>query len=73
MLLSMQIDTVKEGYDELIKKITDLTDEFTAFCQNIVLDKTIQQAALIPSTDRDQQSSIDNLYSPTGDKLHMPT
>jgi hypothetical protein len=38
----MQINTVEEGYDKLIEKITDLTDEFTAFRQNIVLDKTIQ-------------------------------
>jgi hypothetical protein len=65
----MRIDTVEEGYDKLIEKITDLTNEFTAFRQNIVLDKTIQQAVPIPSTDRDQQLSIDNLYSPTGDKL----
>jgi hypothetical protein len=69
----MQINTVEEGYNKLIEKITDLTDEFTAFRQNIVLDKTIQQAAPIPSTDRDQQSSIDDLYSLTGDKLHTPT
>jgi hypothetical protein len=71
--LSMRIDTVEEGYDKLIKKITDLIGEFTAFHQNIVLDKTIQQAAPIPSTDRDQQSSIDNLYYPPRDKLNTPT
>jgi hypothetical protein len=69
----MHIDTVEEGYDELIKKITDLTGEFTAFHQKIVLDKTIQQAAPIPSTGRDQQSSIDDLYYPPGDKLNTPT
>jgi hypothetical protein len=71
--LSMRIDIVEEGYSKLIEKITDLTNKFTAFRQNIVLDKTIQQVAPIPSTDRDQQSSIDDLYSPPGDKLHTPT
>jgi hypothetical protein len=73
MSLSMCIDTVEEGYDELIEKIIDLTGEFTAFCQKIVPDKTIQQAAPIPYTDRDQQLPIDDLYYPTGDKLNTPT
>jgi hypothetical protein len=73
MSLSIRIDTVEEGYDKLIEKITDLTGEFTAFCQKIVPDKTIQQAAPSPHTDRDQQLTIDNLYYPTGDKLNTPT
>jgi hypothetical protein len=73
MSLSMHIDTVEEGYDELIKKITDLTGEFTTFHQKIVPDKNIQQAAPIPYTDRDQQSPIDDLYYPTEDKLNTPT
>jgi hypothetical protein len=71
--LSMHINTVKEGYNKLIEKITDLTGEFTTFHQKIVLDKTIQQAAPIPSTNRDQQSSIDNLYYLSEDKLNTPT
>jgi hypothetical protein len=69
----MHINTVEEGYDELIEKITDLTGEFTTFRQKIVPDKNIQQAAPIPYTDRDQQSLIDNLYYPTRDKLNTPT
>jgi hypothetical protein len=73
MSLSMCINTVKGGYNELIKNIMDLTGEFTTFCQSIVLDKTIQQTTPIPSTDRDQQSSINNLHYPPGDKLHTPT
>jgi predicted nucleic acid-binding Zn-ribbon protein len=71
MSLSMHINTVKEGYDEHIEKITDLTGKFTTFQQNI--DKTTQQAAPIPSTDRDQQSSIDDLYNLPGDRLYTPT
>jgi hypothetical protein len=39
--LSICINTVEEGYNKLIEKITDLTSEFTTFCQKIVLDKTI--------------------------------
>jgi hypothetical protein len=73
MLLSMRINTVEEGYNELIEKITDLTGEFTAFHQKIVPDKNIQQAAPIPYTDRDQQLPIDDLYYPTEDKLNTPT
>jgi hypothetical protein len=53
MLISLHIDTVEGGYDKLVEKITDLTNEFTTFHQTIVPDKAMQQATPIPSTDRD--------------------
>jgi hypothetical protein len=72
-LLSLRIDTVEGGYDKLVDKIMDLTIEFAAFHHGIAPDKIMQQITLISSTNKDQQSSIDDLYYPPRDKLHIPT
>jgi hypothetical protein len=64
MSLSIWLNTVEENYEEIMDKISDLAGKMIAIRQHMNPENTIQQSPPIPPTERDQPSSIDELYYP---------
>jgi hypothetical protein len=71
-LLSIRLGTVKESHEEIMDKISDLAGKMIAIRQYIDPENTMQQSPPRPSTERDQHSSIDNLYYPPRDNIITP-